>query len=118
METTQGLLLAIGWFLLRFGTPILATALVIWLFKRLDSHWQAEAKEYQEHSKLENLVPLVRCWLLNDCPEKKRQNCPAYIEQNKPCWQYFRATDGSLKEGCLGCGVFRGAPIPIPISGD
>ncbi|MBC8507702.1 MAG: hypothetical protein ISR58_02055 [Anaerolineales bacterium] len=118
METMQGLLLAIGWFLLRFSLPVLGTALVILFFKRLDARWQAEVKDYKERAGLESLVPVVRCWLLNDCPEEKRQSCPSYQNQEKPCWQHFRAVDGALKESCLGCGVFRGAPAVVPISGD
>lgn len=113
MDTTQGLLLAISWFLLRFGVPVLVTALVIWLFKQLDSRWQAEAQELQERIGPETLMPAVRCWVLNDCPEDKMQNCPAYQHREKPCWQNFRAVDGSLQENCLGCGVFRGAPVPV-----
>ncbi|MBM3144230.1 MAG: hypothetical protein FJ010_04510 [Chloroflexi bacterium] len=111
METTQGLLLAIGWFLLRFGLPVALTGLVIWLFKRLDARWQAEAQEYRKRTGVESLAPTVRCWLLNDCPEERKQNCPAFLNQGTPCWQHFRAGDGSLRESCLGCGVFRGAPV-------
>jgi len=118
VETTQGLLLAIGWFLLRFGLPVLATALVIWFFKRLDARWQSEAQEYTERTGLESLVPAVRCWLLNDCPEERRQKCPAYQNQEKPCWQHYRLVDGSLKESCLSCRVFRGAPASAPVAGD
>ena len=118
METTQGLLLAIGWFLLRFGLPVLGTTLVIWLFRRLDARWQAEAREYKKHTGLESLVPVVRCWILNDCPEERRQNCPAYQNQDKPCWQHFRAVDGALKQSCLECRVFRAAPAPVAVTGD
>ena len=32
METWEGLLLAIGWFLLRFGVPILGTLLIVYFF--------------------------------------------------------------------------------------
>jgi hypothetical protein len=116
VETAQGLLLAIGWFLLRFGLPVIVTALAIGYFKRLDARWQAEAQEYKERSGFENLVPVVRCWLFNDCPEEQRQKCPAYQDQKKPCWQHYRAIDGSLKESCLGCSVFKGALVPV--SGD
>lgn len=118
MDTTQGLLLAIGWFLLRFGLPILLTVLVIWFFRRLDARWQAEAQESKASVSLENLVPVIKCWVLNDCPEERREQCKAYQNQDVPCWQNFRAVDGALKESCLGCGVFRGAPVPISASGD
>mgnify|MGYP003959259255 FL=1 len=116
METPQGLLLALFWFVMRFGLPVVLTALIILLFKRLDDRWQAEAQEYQQRSTPESLFPALRCWILNDCPEERHQNCKAYQNQDIPCWQNFRTVDGSLKESCLGCGVFRGAPVPV--SGD
>ena len=118
METTQGLLLAIGWFLLRFGLPVGITALVIWLFTRLDAHWKAEANEFIQPTNQETLMPSLRCWIFNDCPEERKLNCPSYQKQETPCWQHFRAIDGSLKESCLGCSVFRGAPVPVAASGD
>jgi len=110
------LLLAIFWFVMRFGLPVILTTLVIWLFRRLDDRWQAEAQVFQQRGAARSLVPAIRCWVLNDCPEERRQNCVAYQNQDIPCWQNFRAIDGSLKEKCLGCGVFRGAPVPV--SGD
>jgi hypothetical protein len=58
----------------------------------------------------------MKCWMINDCPEAKRVDCAAYKNQGKPCWQHFRTKDGCLKEDCIDCKVFRGAPIPV--SGD
>ena len=113
MITSQGLLLAIGWFLVRFGIPVLFTVIVCWIFKKFDDRWQAEARSYREKSGIENLAPIVRCWVLNECPEEQREECPAYKEQNIPCWQHFRAANGYLQEKCLSCRVFRGAPKPV-----
>jgi len=112
MDSIQGLLISIGWFLFRFGIPVGITLLICRLFRRIDSKWQEEGQAYLKHARDEGLVPIVRCWILNDCPEEKRENCPAYKEQGIPCWQQFRSLNGELKEQCIGCGVFRGAPVP------
>ncbi len=112
MGTYEGLILAIGWFVLRFGLPVAITALLIWFFRKLDTRWQAEAKQHIDQSKIERIAPVVRCWLLNDCPEDKTKYCLAFQNQDVPCWQNFRAGDGSLQARCLACRVFRGTPAP------
>jgi|SaaInl4_150m_RNA_FD_contig_71_763270_length_1255_multi_3_in_0_out_0_2 hypothetical protein len=116
MTTLQGFLLAAGWFLLRFGVPVVATVLVCRFFQKLDARWQADAAEYQQINREDGLVPAIRCWVFNDCPEEKRAGCQVYQEPQTPCWQHFRAESGELKEGCIGCGVFRSTPILV--SGD
>jgi len=110
MESFQGFLLAAGWFVARFGLPVLATLGVCWLFKRIDTRWQAEGEAFRRETGADILAPSNRCWVLNDCPPEKRENCKAYKEKNIPCWQHFRAQNGELKERCLGCDVFLGAP--------
>ncbi len=112
MDTLEGFLFAIGWFLLRFGLPIAVTVLICWLFKLLDARWQAEGETYRNKIGMENPTPPVRCWLFNNCSEEQRSKCNAYQNQKIPCWQHFRAKNGELKEECIGCGVFRGFPKP------
>jgi len=114
METTNGFLIAVGWFLLRFGIPVLITLLVGMLLKRIDARWQVEGEEYRKQSGLDDLIPMINCWVFNNCSEEKRKNCKAYQEPKKPCWQHFRAQNGEIKENCLGCGVFRGTPVSMP----
>ena len=99
--------------LLRFGMPILLTVIVIALLRRLDIRWQNDAQE--RLAEVGGLVPTIRCWVLNDCPPERRERCPAYAQQKKPCWQVFRDGNGQLRERCLDCNVFREAPIPIQI---
>ena len=113
MESTQGILISVGWFLLRFGIPVGITLLVCRLFRNIDSKWREEGNTYLQKIGKKGVVPIVRCWILNDCPEEKRESCLAYQEQNVPCWQQFRSRNGELKEQCFGCGVFRGAPVPV-----
>lgn len=111
MDTTEGLLIAIGWVLLRFGLPIIMTILVVRFFKRLDERWAAEGENYRKEIGIAISPQKVRCWLLNNCPEEKYTNCEAYQNQSIPCWQHFRGANRELKERCMGCAVFRGVPM-------
>jgi hypothetical protein len=93
--------------ILRIGIPIIITLLLIWVFRRLDEHWQQE-----------NVVSKVTaknpgCWKIMGCSEEKRAKCGAHSNPDVPCWQFFRTKDSRLREGCIGCKVFREAAIPI-----
>ena len=116
MDTLEGLLLATGWFLLRFSIPLAVTVLICRLFKRLDARWQLESETYRKDFGMEKFRPTVSCWLFNNCSEEKRANCKAYQNSKVPCWQQYRGINGELKEDCIGCGVFRG--FPTPATGD
>jgi hypothetical protein len=113
METFEGLLISIAWFVVRFGLPILLTLALVWFLRKLDTRWQEHAEEVRAQAVADGLVPVMKCWLLNDCPDEVRANCSAYQNQGKPCWQHFRSNDGCLKEDCLDCKVFKGAPVPV-----
>jgi hypothetical protein len=100
---------------LRFGVPILVTALAIWFLRRLDERWQREAKGEVPVRQELPLFSTLRGWVFNDCTPEQREKCPAFIEALRPCWQVHRNGDGSLKRECLGCEIFKQAPVPIPI---
>jgi len=96
--------------LLRVAIPIAATLLLIIVFKWLDERWQREAGS--------DGVAIVQpgnlgCWETNKCPEEQRAGCQAYANPDKPCWQVFREKDGRLQERCIGCDIFKHAPVPI-----
>ncbi len=97
--------------LVRFGLPIGITALLVWWFRQLDQRWQSEAELQRARVEVKN----PGCWEINRCAEESRARCRAYANPDKPCWQVFRGTDGHLQERCLGCDVFRKAPVPIPV---
>jgi hypothetical protein len=113
MDTMEGLWFSILWFVLRFGIPILITITLVWIFSKLDARWRKQAEEVRAQAIADGMVPVVKCWLLNDCPEDAKVNCIAYQDQGKPCWQHFRTKDGCLKDGCIDCEVFRRAPVPV-----
>jgi hypothetical protein len=98
---------------LRIGLPLGATALVIWLLRRLDAHWQAEAERQCARAPAA-VKPPVPCWVMNNCPAERRAVCPAFAHPEVPCWQYFRDGHGHLREACLLCRVFRSTPAPVP----
>ena len=113
MDSTQGLLLTILWAFARFGIPILVTVVIFALLSRYDSRWKQEALAKRKQEAAQGLIPLVKCWVFNDCPPEKRESCPAYQEKYLPCWQVFRDEDDLLQRACLTCPVFKKAPIPI-----
>jgi hypothetical protein len=95
--------------LLRLGIPVAITAgLLIWLH-RLDKRWQKEAQSLPA-------APAGKpCWEIKGCTEEMKINCLAVANPKTPCWQVFRSKDGVMKETCLGCIVFRQAPVPVRI---
>jgi hypothetical protein len=91
--------------LVRLAIPLLLTALLIFLLRRLDARWQKEAQIP------ELVVPKPRCWKIKGCPPEQVRNCPG-ARSNLPCWQAFRLPNGYLGEDCLTCKVFTEAPMP------
>jgi hypothetical protein len=96
--------------LLRLAIPIGVTVLIAYLLKRFDNRWQAEATQINLAASTGSQVP---CWERHNCSAEKRSSCPAYMNKQAPCWQQFRDPGGRLREGCLGCDVFKEAPIPM-----
>ncbi len=110
MDTLTSLLAVITGIALRLALPIAITAIAIYFLRRLDTRWQAEAKEQL----LLPAVEKIECWKINGCTPEERKTCAGY-QSEQPCWQAFRQKNGYLQEGCLGCDVFQQAPIPVNI---
>ena len=107
LPTTFAMILGI---LMRIALPVIATILIVLLLKKLDERWKSESDLGPgQRVKAGN----VGCWDVNKCPAEKRAACKAYQNQYTPCWQVFRAENGKLQERCIGCDVFRHAPVPV-----
>ena len=110
MDNWNVLLTIVSGLTLRIGLPVAVTALVIHFLGRLDNQWRAEAK-----ARL--LVPVALsskpCWEVKKCNPEHMKTCLAAQQSASPCWQFYRSEQGVLKENCLGCDVFRQAPLPI-----
>jgi len=107
MDILPSLLAVIAGFAIRLAIPIAITAIAIYLLRRLDARWQAEAKT----EALQPVVEKPRCWEINNCTPEMRATCPGYSSE-VPCWQARRKENGYLQEKCLGCAIFQKAPIP------
>lgn len=95
--------------LIRILVPILVTIIMVYLLKRLDERWKRSADEDGTSKvRAEN----IGCWKFKKCPPELRALCEAYGNPDQPCWQVFRREDGMLRERCLGCDIFKHAPIP------
>jgi len=115
MEFLQTLETVLIGLFMRIGLPLAVTALAAWLLLLLDRRWQEQARRRAAQLAVGAARHSVRCWEENDCPAEKRAGCPAYARQSVPCWQAFRETSGRLPEQCLGCAVFRNAPVPTSV---
>jgi len=106
METLTSLLAIITGLLLRLAIPIAGTILLVYFLRKLDGHWQAEAR----------LAPMpaekVECWKIKGCSDEQRKNCIG-AASSLPCWQVQRQPNGYLHEKCISCEVFINAPIPV-----
>lgn len=110
METVTATLAVITGLALRLAIPVAITAVAIYFLRQLDTRWKAEAEEQLQ-------LPVVekpKCWEIHGCSAENRAICKGYLSE-QPCWQAFRKENGYLKESCLGCDVFRKAPIPVKI---
>jgi hypothetical protein len=105
METLTSFLYLLIGLLVRLAIPIAATLLVIYILRKMDNRWQAEA----------DLQPLqiekTECWKVKGCSTDEFKDCTA-AKSPLPCWQAKRLSNGYLNEDCLSCSVFIEAPIP------
>lgn len=105
METFTSFLALVSGVLIRLALPIAGTAVLIYFLRKLDAHWQAEAKPVPVN------VHKAECWKVKGCSPKQREACAA-ASSPLPCWQVKRQSNGYLQEECVSCKVFIDAPVP------
>jgi len=105
METMISIFALIAGLLIRLAIPIALTAVLIFVLRKLDAHWQAEVQLPQ------SAVQAVECWKFKNCSAEQRKICTAY-QATMPCWQAKRLPNGYLREECLSCEIFTKAPLP------
>lgn len=105
METLTSFLAVLIGLIVRLAIPIAGTIIAIYFLRKLDAHWQAEAK----------LPPTpahkTECWNVKGCSPEQKKKCTA-ASSPLPCWQVFRQPNGYLREECISCQVFVNAPTP------
>ena len=110
METVSAILAVTTGFALRLAIPIAITAVAIYFLRRLDTRWKVEAEKQHPQP----VVEKPKCWEINGCSAEIRATCIGY-QSEQPCWQALRKENGYLQDRCLGCDVFRKAPVPVKI---
>ena len=116
MEWMDGVVtLALG-LVLRLGIPLVLTILLVRWLRRLDEGWQAEAEAQRAQAEGTTRPRNIGCWEIKGCAPEQKAVCQAFAHPETPCWQLFREGDGHLQERCLGCEVFKDAPVPVPIA--
>lgn len=54
---------------------------------------------------IKKLMEYAPCWELTDCAQDKRENCSAFIDKSRPCWELNRTIcsrqSGKLCEDCI-----------------
>ncbi len=53
---------------------------------------------------LRNLLVMAPCWNIFGCPEP--QECPAYHQPHRPCWQVRRQNQTSCQGPCRHCALY------------
>ncbi len=101
-------------FILRVGVPLGITFLFVWLLKRLDTSWKVEAEK--EHRRLLGEGAQAHCWEYYGCAPHRRQKCPAFNNQENPCWENFKV-GRHLQESCRLC-AFRQKTLALMAAAD
>jgi hypothetical protein len=92
-------------FLLRIGIPVGITFLLGWSLRKLDTRWRLEARQNVAQPKVQpKWTSGQMCWQENDCSLERRQDCPAFLNPEIPCWEFFRKY-GTLNKMCTDCQV-------------
>lgn len=116
MNELSVILTLIAGLLLRFGIPIGITALLVYALRRLDQKWQREIELAAQSELVQvSLYDQIRCWATKECSQEDRDNCPAFLEGGRPCWQVHRDVSGEMRRECLDCPVFSNVPAGIPV---
>ena len=54
---------------------------------------------------IKKLLNYAPCWELTECSQERRENCSAYIDRAKPCWEFnsmiCKSASGKTCENCV-----------------
>jgi len=121
MNEFQGTAVIMALFALRCVMPFVLMLALGYGMKRLVRHWDSqEARQSPAQPAIplpvvarpasKPATPALPCWVLNNCDEKTRDTCPAYISPLLACWVARLRADGQVPARCAGCALYTGAP--------
>ena len=53
------------------------------------------------------IYSFLPCWTIINCPESERENCPAYNENEQPCWTYKHESSICSSINCRDCTIYK-----------
>lgn len=107
MNANYSLIVILLGLALRLALPVAITVIAIYFLRKLDAHWQEEARR-----EMDQPGETGQSWDLKDCPIEKKSANPLLVS-TLPCWQTHRLPSGYLNDECLSCAVFRNAPARV-----
>ncbi|MCG3208878.1 MAG: hypothetical protein FOGNACKC_02491 [Anaerolineae bacterium] len=127
MDVLMAALMVTAMFVVRLGIPIAITLAVGYWLRQLDARWQAEALARQANALAEKEAGSEReieilkvidppCWVTNNCPQAKREGCPACRLNDIPCWLARFRMEGRLPAKCYNCQLFAPRRHPLPFA--
>lgn len=88
---------------LRIVLPVGATVGVALLLKRLDERWRKESlQDALALAGITKPIQSVACWEAHGCKPENRQNCKAFNNPERPCWEVM-SLNGHMQESCKDC---------------
>lgn len=81
------------------------------LFSQKDLEWLNCIRKLIVEDKLNlagirRLLALIPCWNIKPCTESERKNCPAYLADDKVCWQITDTSPACREAKCRTCDVY------------
>lgn len=120
-----GVLVAL--FALRCLVPLALLAVMGYLMNRLHERWDREDAAREEVAPIPPAAapaprgarPALPCWVLRNCDEQQRANCPAYLAPSLACFVARLRSDGQLPAACADCRLYTAQPqARVRFSGD
>lgn len=123
MDETEATGVLFLMFALRCIAPLLLTLGIGYLMNRLVDRWEAEdatAETQDDPDPVVSPAPSVRlpsitvpCWILRNCDNAARADCPACKQPGIPCWLARLRAEGALPAGCPDCPIYENL-MPAP----
>lgn len=121
MNEWQAMSVMVGLFALRCIVPLLVTIGLGYLMNRLVDRWEAEEEAIPQQAPqrqplrtpepaIVTAILSVPCWIMNDCPRERRENCPAFQARGVACWQARERAEGALPADCPDCPRYTTGP--------
>lgn len=122
MNEFQGMAVVVALFALRCVAPILLMMTIGYGMKRLVRHWEREEAAQAQKVAARPAIQLamaaserpsksaIPCWILNNCDEQTRRDCPAFASPSLACWMARLRADGQVPAKCAGCAQYTGVP--------